>query len=207
MLGPFIQGAGVGGGLIIAIGAQNAFVLSQGVRRRFPLVIPTICWLCDCVLILAGVCGLGGAVSGNPLWMRLTAWAGAGFLMIYGLRALQTALAGGRLESGSGTPAGSVRAAILTTLAVTLLNPHVYLDTVVLLGSLSGQFAGSGRYAFAAGAIMASFLWFFSLSLGARLLAPIFRRPVAWRVLDSLICLTMWSMAASLVYRALSVTV
>jgi L-lysine exporter family protein LysE/ArgO len=202
MLGPFIQGAGVGAGLIIAIGAQNAFVLSQGVRRSYPLLIAAICWWCDCVLILAGMAGLGQAVSTHPQWMRLAAWGGAAFLLVYGFRSMQAALAGGRLETG-GPSVITARAAILTTLAVTLLNPHVYLDTVVLLGSLSGQFAGAGRYAFAAGAITASFVWFFSLSLGARFLAPLFRRPVAWRILDSLVCLTMWAIAASLVIQAL----
>lgn len=203
MLGPFLQGAGVGAGLIIAIGAQNAFVLSQGVRRSYPLLIALICWWCDCVLILAGMAGLGKAVSTHPQWMRLAAWGGAAFLLVYGFRSMQAALAGGRLETG-GPSVITARAAVLTTLAVTLLNPHVYLDTVVLLGSLSGQFAGAGRYAFAAGAITASFVWFFSLSLGARLLAPLFRRPAAWRVLDGLVCLTMWGIAALLVYQNFS---
>ena len=189
----------MGAGLIIAIGAQNAFVLSQGVRRNYPLLIALICWWCDCVLILSGMAGLGKAVSTHPQWIRLAAWGGAVFLMVYGFRSLRSALAGGHLET-SNAPVGTARAAVLTTLAVTLLNPHVYLDTVVLLGSLSGQFQGAGRYAFAAGAILASFVWFFSLSLGARLLEPLFRRPVAWRVLDSLVCLTMWCIAASLVF-------
>jgi L-lysine exporter family protein LysE/ArgO len=203
MLGPFIQGAGVGAGLIIAIGAQNAFVLSQGVRRSHPVVIPLICWLCDVVLILAGMSGVGNAVSTHPQWMRLAAWGGAVFLLVYGFRSLHSALAGASLEDVAGAPLATLRAAVLTTLAVTLLNPHVYLDTVVLLGALSGRYAGTGRYAFAAGAIMASFVWFFSLSLGACFLAPLFRRPVAWRILDSLVCLTMWTIAASLVIQAL----
>lgn len=199
MLGPFIQGAGIGAGLIIAIGAQNAFVLSQGVRGRYPVLIPLICWFCDIVLILAGAAGLGGMLANHPRWMRMAAWGGAVFLVVYGFRSLQSALAGGRLESDDAAVL-SVRAAVLTTLAVTLLNPHVYIDTVVLLGSLSGQHADPGRYYFAAGAICASFAWFFTLSLGARLLAPLFRRPLAWRVLDTAVCLTMWSIAVSLVY-------
>lgn len=204
MLAPFIQGAGIGAGLIIAIGAQNAFVLSQGVRGRYPVLIPLICWLCDIILILAGAAGLGGLLAGHPRWMRLAAWGGAMFLTVYGFRSLRSAIAGGRLEDD---PAAvlSLRAAVLTTLAVTLLNPHVYLDTVVLLGSLSGQYADPGRYVFAAGAIGASFAWFFTLSLGARLLAPLFRRRVAWRILDTAVCLTMWSIAVSLIYRDLAV--
>ena len=198
-MGPFVQGAGIGAGLIIAIGAQNAFVLSQGVRGRYPVLIPLICWACDIVLILAGVAGLGALIATNPRWMRFAAWGGALFLSAYGLRSLRAAIAGGRLE-GDDAAVPSLRAAVLTTLAVTLLNPHVYIDTVLLLGSLSGQQAGDARYHFAAGAIFASFAWFFSLSLGARLLAPCFRRPVAWRILDGAVCLTMWFIAASLVY-------
>jgi L-lysine exporter family protein LysE/ArgO len=202
MLGPFIQGAGTGAGLIIAIGAQNAFVLSQGVRGRYPVLIPLICWMCDVVLILAGAAGLGGLLVANPRWMRLAAWGGALFLTGYGFRSLRSACSGGRLEDNAAA-VSSLRMAILTTLAVTLFNPHVYIDTVVLLGSLSAQYAADGRYYFASGAISASFAWFFSLSLGARLLAPLFRRPLAWRVLDSAVCLTMWSIAVSLVYRDL----
>jgi len=201
MLGPFIQGAGVGAGLIIAIGAQNAFVLSQGVRRSYARLIPAICWLCDCLLILAGMGGLGKAVSTHPQWMRTAAWGGAIFLLFYGFRSLRAAIGGASLKAAGGTPVATARAAVFTTLAVTLLNPHVYLDTVVLLGALSGQFAGAGRYAFAFGAITASFVWFFSLSLGARFLAPLFRRPMAWRILDSLVCLTMWTIATSLIVQ------
>lgn len=198
MPGPFIQGAAVGAGLIIAIGAQNAFVLSQGVRGRYPVMIPLVCWICDVVLIIAGAAGVGRLLAGNPQWMRLAAWGGAMFLAVYGFRALRAAFAGGRLE-GDAEAVPSFRAALLTTLAVTLLNPHVYIDTVLLLGSLSGQHADAGRYWFAGGAISASFAWFFTLSLGARLLAPLFRRPLAWRILDSAVCLTMWSIAVSLV--------
>jgi L-lysine exporter family protein LysE/ArgO len=198
MIGPFFQGVGVGGGLIVAIGAQNAFVLSQGVRGRYPVLIPSICWICDLILILVGMGGLGHMVSGTPQLMRLAAWGGAVFLVVYGWRSLRSALAGGSLQVRDDATA-SMRSAVMTTLAVTLLNPHVYLDTVVLLGAISGQFAGIGRYSFGAGAITASFVWFFSLSLGARLLAPLFRRPLAWRILDSAVCLTMWGIAASLI--------
>ena len=202
MIEAFLKGFGVGAGLIIAIGAQNAFVLSQGVRRSYPLLIALICWFCDCVLITAGVAGLGKIISTHPGWMRLTAWGGAAFLIVYGFRSLRSALAGGHLETNGGSLA-TTREAVLTTLAVTLLNPHVYLDTVVLLGSLSGQFVGTGRYAFAAGAIFASLAWFLSLSLGARLLAPLFRKRIAWRILDSLVCLTMWGIAVSLLKQVL----
>jgi len=196
----FIQGFGIGGGLIVAIGAQNAFVLSQGVRRSYPLTIALICSLCDAALILLGIAGVGGLVAGNPLLGQITAWGGAAFLVWYGALSLRSAIKGGTLEADGGCTS-SLRAVVTTTLALTLLNPHVYLDTLVLLGSISGQFAGAQRWLFGVGAISASFLWFFSLSLGAGLLAPLFRKKIAWRILDGMVCLVMWSIAASLVLK------
>ena len=202
MLMPFSQGLGLGAGLIIAIGAQNAFVLSQGVKRNHHFTVALICAVCDAALILAGVMGLGALVAQNPVLLGLAAWGGAGFLAWHGWRALRSALQGGRLETDQAATS-PLKPVILATLAVTLLNPHVYLDTVVLLGSISAQFAGQGRYYFAAGAVCASFAWFFGLSLGGRLMAPLLRNIWAWRVLDGLVCLTMWSIAGSLVLRAL----
>lgn len=195
----FVQGFGIGGGLIVAIGAQNAFVLSQGVRRNYPLTIALICALCDSILILLGVAGVGSFVAENPLLGTITAWGGAIFLFWYGAIALRSAIQGNSLEADGGS-LSTVRAVITTTLALTLLNPHVYLDTIVLLGSISGQFEGMQRYIFGVGAMTASFLWFFSLSLGAGLLAPIFRKKIAWRVLDGVVCLVMWSIATSLIF-------
>jgi len=203
MLIPFIQGAGVGGGLIVAIGAQNAYVLSQGVRRNHPLLIALVCGFCDALLILLGVSGVGTLVASNPLLGQVAAWGGALFLFWYGMRSLQSALRGGVLKTDQKTT-GSFRAVLGTTLAVTLLNPHVYLDTLVLLGGISGQFPADERVLFGAGAMTASFAWFFILSLGAGLLAPLFRRPISWRILDSLVFLTMWSIALSLVWGELS---
>lgn len=203
MLVPFIQGAGVGGGLIIAIGAQNAFVLSQGVRRNHALPIALVCGFCDAVLILLGVSGVGTLVASNPLLGQIAAWGGALFLLWYGMRSLQSALRGGALEADK-TSSQSLPAALGATLAVTLLNPHVYLDTLVLLGGISGQFSVDERYLFGAGAMTASFVWFFTLSLGAGLLAPLFRHPLAWRVLDTLVFLTMWGIALSLLWGELS---
>ena len=197
MIVPFIQGFGMGGGLIVAIGAQNAFVLSQGVRRSHTLIIPLICSLCDSILIMAGVAGVGTMVAANPLLMRIAAWGGAAFLFWYGLGAFRSALRGGKLESND-EPVRSLRSAVLTTLGLTLLNPHVYLDTIILLGSLSGQFAGNGRFVFGAGAMTASFIWFFSLSMGGRILAPLFRKRAAWQILDGIVCATMWFIAFSL---------
>ena len=142
-----MQGFGTGGGLIVAIGAQNAFVLSQGVRRNHHLIIALICIVCDAVFISAGVAGFGTAVSTNPTLSQWVAWGGAGFLFFYGLRSLRSALRGGSMDISDRT-VKTLRAAIITTLAVTLLNPHFYLDTVILLGSVSNQFHGESRLYF-----------------------------------------------------------
>ena len=198
MLTPFIQGFGTGGGLIVAIGAQNAFVLSQGVRRNHHLIIAFICIICDAIFITAGIAGLGGAVSSSPTLSQWVTWGGAGFLMFYGLGSLRSALKGGRLDTKD--PAvGSLSAAIMTTLAVTLLNPHFYLDTVFLLGGVSSHFHGPSRLYFWGGAVSASTLWFISLSLGGQILAPLFQKPISWRILDSVVCATMWAIAVSLI--------
>ena len=196
----------MGAGLIVAIGAQNAFVLRQGLQQRQVFVTALVCVLCDAALIVLGVAGFGTWVSSNPLLRTLAAWGGALFLFGYGLRAFvaafRTISGGAGLEPQIGKPP-SKREAISSTLAVSLLNPHVYLDTVVLLGSVGGQFAGSGRVAFGAGAVTASSVWFFGLTYGATRLGPLFRRKAAWRVLDVLIGSVMWSIAASLVQGAL----
>ncbi len=198
MIMPFFQGMGAGGGLIVAIGAQNAFVLSQGVRRNYILTVALICSLCDAILIVAGVSGIGNVVASHPALERGAALGGAVFLFGYGLKAFRSAIRGGSLTT-QGCEHSSLGGVVLATLAVTLLNPHVYLDTVILLGSISGQFSDSGRYVFGLGAVIASFLWFFSLSLGGRLLAPIFRQPSAWRVLDGLVGFVMWTIGTSLI--------
>ena len=198
MITPFIQGFGTGGGLIVAIGAQNAFVLSQGVRKNHHLIIALICIVCDVVFISAGVAGFGTAVSTNPNLSQMVAWGGAGFLFFYGLGALRSALRGGRLDVKD-RMALTLKAAVIATLAVTLLNPHFYLDTVILIGSVSSQFHGENRLYFWSGAISASALWFISLSLGGQILAPLFKKQISWRILDSVVCATMWTIAVSLV--------
>ena len=195
----FIQGFGIGGGLIIAIGAQNAFVLSQGVRRNYPITIALTCGLCDSILILLGVTGVGSAVAASSLLGQLTVWGGALFLLWYGACAFRSAWQGNTLEVND-DKVTTLKAVVATTLAITLLNPHVYLDTLVLLGGISGQFQGSQRLLFGVGAMTASFTWFLTLSLGAGLLAPIFRKKSAWRILDGVVCLTMWSIAVSLLW-------
>ncbi len=204
MMAPFIQGFGTGGGLIMAIGAQNAFVLSQGVRRNYHLIIALICIICDVIFISAGVAGVGEAVSGNPTLSQWVMWGGAGFLILYGWGSLRSALRGGHLDTDNQV-VGSLKAAIITTLAVTLLNPHFYLDTVILLGGVSSQFHGQGRLSFWIGAVSASILWFISLSLGGQILAPLFKKPICWRILDLLVCATMWTIAVSLLTNGVSV--
>jgi L-lysine exporter family protein LysE/ArgO len=203
-LGPALKGFGLGAGLIIAIGAQNAYVLRQGIRREHVLLIATICFLCDATLISIGAAGFGYLVSSVPSLERSAAWGGAAFLAAYGLRAFYSAYKPGSLDAGNdnGDEAqqrGSAWAAAGVTLALSLLNPHVYLDTVVLLGSIAGQFQGVQRVWFAVGAVIASAVWFYGLGSGARWLAPLFRKPMAWRVLDLLIGCVMWAIAVSLV--------
>lgn len=202
MITPFIQGFGAGGGLIVAIGAQNAFVLSQGVRGNHHVIIALICILCDAVFITAGVAGIGGTVSANPALAQWVAWGGAGFLFVYGCGSLRSAVRGGSLETNDRAVL-SLGAAILTTLAVTLLNPHFYLDTVILLGGISSRFHGENRLLFWAGAVSASTLWFICLSLGGQMLAPIFRKQISWRILDTLVWATMWTIAASLIMHGM----
>lgn len=200
---PFLQGFAMGGGLIVAIGAQNAFVLTQAVRRNHTLAITLLCCLCDLIFITLGVTGVGAAVAANPVLATAAAWGGAAFLAWYGLGALRSALRPGALTTDA-QATGSLRATILALLAVTLLNPHFYLDTVLLLGSVSGHYADQSRYLFGAGAIAASCVWFTTLSLGGRALAPLFAKPAAWRILDALVCTVMWYLAASLVDRAMA---
>jgi len=201
-LGPALKGFGLGAGLIIAIGAQNAYVLRQGIRREHVLLIATICFLCDATLISIGAAGFGHLVGSVPSLEGVAAWGGAAFLAAYGLRAFHSALKPGSLDAGQdgaeAPQAGSAWAAAGVTLALSLLNPHVYLDTVVLLGSIAGQFQGVERVWFAIGAVIASAVWFYGLGLGARWLAPLFRKPMAWRVLDLAIGCVMWTIAASL---------
>ncbi|MEH6578343.1 MAG: LysE/ArgO family amino acid transporter [Amphritea sp.] len=199
---PFFTGIATGAGLIIAIGAQNVFVLSQGVRREYHWPIAGVCGLLDTLLITLGIAGMGALISDSPLLLMLVTWGGALFLLWYGANALRSALKSETLEvKRNGLK--SLRSALLTTLALSLLNPHVYLDTVILLGSIGGRYPEEGRFWFGAGASLFSFIWFFCLSLGARWLAPLFRKPIAWRVLDGLVCVMMWTLAGLLITDAI----
>lgn len=188
--------------LIVAIGAQNAFVLRQGLKREQIGPIVLFCIVADALLMLAGIAGLATVLGEAPALATALTLFGALFLAAYGLRALWRARQPSALHAGS-TPTGLTRrAALAQTAAFTLLNPHVYLDTVLLVGSVGAQM-GAARWHFAAGAVTASALWFSALGYGARLLAPLFARPRAWQWLDGLIGLTMLGIAAALVQRLL----
>ena len=194
MIGPAGEGFLLGLSLILAIGAQNAFVLRQGLLRQHVLVVCLVCALSDAILIAAGVAGFGVLVESHPGLPRLMTWFGAAFLAWYGLGRLRAAARPHALHPAE-RPAGSRRAAVLACLAFTWLNPHVYLDTVVLLGGIAARYAPFDRTLFALGAMTASFAFFFTLGYGARLLAPLFLRPAAWRWLDLGVGLTMWLLA------------
>jgi L-lysine exporter family protein LysE/ArgO len=191
-----LSGFGLSLSLILAIGAQNAFVLRQGLRGEHVFPVVAICCLSEVILISAGVAGLGALIEANPSLLVAFRWGGAAFLLVYGARAMQAAWRGGaRLEAGDG--AGSLRAALMTCLALTWLNPHVYLDTVILLGGIGATKPAPWLYA--AGAISGSVLFFVILGYGAGALRPIFAKPAAWRVLDAIIGLVMWAIALGLV--------
>ena len=176
----FIKGLGLGGGLIIAIGAQNAFILRQGLQRQYVLTSVLICGLCDALLIALGVAGVGALIAENPALFAFSKWGGAAFLTWCGIRSAMAAWKPGALMTTTAPLAPQRYAAVIASaLAFSLLNPHALLDTVVLLGSVGGQEIGMGRVLFAAGAILASSLWFISLGFGARFAAPLFAKPVA----------------------------
>ncbi|WP_127115052.1 LysE/ArgO family amino acid transporter [Shimia sediminis] len=192
-------GAGffLGFSLIMAIGAQNAFVLRQGLRGEYVLPLVLTCAISDAVLIAAGVMGFGVLVEAYPRAVDLARWGGAAFLLVYGAMSFRAAMRGGEALDANGRKVGSLKAAVATCLLLTWANPHVYLDTVVLLGGISSQYALP--WAFGLGAIVASFVFFFSLGFGARLLRPMFTSARAWQVLDVVVGLTMWAIAAKLV--------
>lgn len=198
-----LSGFALGGSLIIAIGAQNAFILRQGLLRRHVFPLCLICALSDATLIAAGVGGMGAIISQSQTLILIVTLGGAVFLGSYAALAFKRALRPAAMVAGA-PESLSLKAAVLTCLAFTFLNPHVYLDTVLLVGSLSAGFEGQERLAYGAGAATASFVWFFGLGYGARLLAPIFARPAAWRVLDGLIGLVMSVLALGLLWSAFS---
>ena len=203
LAGPFGTGFVLGATLIIAIGAQNAFILRQGLLRQHVFILCLICALSDALLIVAGVGGLGTLIAAAPTLIFWVTLGGAAFLFTYAAIAFRRAVIAGETMETADAPkkGGSLSAAIMACLAFTFLNPHVYLDTVVLLGSLSARYEGAGRLAYGAGAVAASFVWFFALGYGARLLGPLFAKPVAWRVLDGLIGIIMSAIAIKLLMQ------
>ena len=193
----YLTGLAISASLIIAIGAQNAFVLTQGMRRRYYLAIPLVCSLSDALLILTGVLGVGELLSSRPLLTIIGTMGGTVFLFLYGInrfRSFQNPIPPQERNDGP----QSLQSALLLTLAVTWLNPHVYLDTLILLGGVSSRYSGRDRLLFGSGAATLSFLWFFSLSLGGRLLSPLFENPRFGKALDLIMALIMWSLAVSL---------
>src|SRR3954463_1160793 len=185
-----VSGLALGLGLIVAIGAQNAFVLRQGLRLEDVPAVVAVCTVSDLGLIAAGTLGAGAALSRVPWLIPVVCLAGAAFLLAYGLLAAKRALRPGSLVSDAGGARTGLAVTVGTCLALTWLNPHVYLDTVVLLGSMSSTY-GDHRWEFAAGAGLGSLAWFTGLGYGARLLRPVFARPAAWRVLDGAIAVVM----------------
>ena len=193
----YLNGRLVAFGLIMAIGTQNAFVLAQSLRREHHLPVAAFCVVCDALLVAAGVFGLATILAQNPLLLSVARWGGAVFLLWYGTQALRRAFSKSSLEQSAGQTARSLKAVMLSALAVTLLNPHVYLDTVLLIGSLGAQQSVPGAYV--VGAASASLLWFFTLALGAAWLAPWLARPNTWRVLDLLVAVMMYAVAVQLI--------
>lgn len=199
----YLQGLGTGAGLIIAIGAQNAFVLTQALARNHGLTVALVCAVSDALLITLGLTGMGLALQTHAAFVVWATWLGVLFLFWYGLRSFRSAFGGLSLEPQARVRMG-LGATLAATLAVTYLNPHVYLDTVLLLGSIGGRYPVPERILFGAGAATASLAWFLTLGLGAPLLLPLFRHPKAWAVLDVLVGLTMWTVALSLAIPALA---
>jgi len=202
----FIQGFLMGAGLIIAIGAQNAFVLKQGIKGEHRSAVALICALSDAVLITAGISGMGYLFTRHPLITKYAAFGGAMYLAWFSFRSFRSALKGESMEiNGNGGSSMKLKTAVITTLALTYLNPHVYLDTVVMLGGYGASRPAGVRPFFGLGAASASFIWFFSLAFSGKILAPLFRKKISWRILDTAIGLVMAYITYSLVLFGLSV--
>jgi len=200
MLSAYLFGFWVAFSLILAIGAQNAFVLKQGLRREHVLPIVLVCALSDAILISVGVFGFASLTTFIPNLAPVMLWLGAAFLFFYGAFSFWRAWKGGEALDPATGPATTLKASVLFCLAITWLNPHVYLDTVLLIGSIATRFEGN-EVAFWAGAVTSSFTFFFSLGYGARLLSPIMARQSSWRVLEFLIGCVMWAIALGLIFK------
>ena len=197
----FISGLLLGLSLIIAIGAQNAFVLRQGLTGRFVLPVALVSALLDATLIVLGVAGLGALLESVPFLLGLVRWLGAGYLVWFGIASLRRARSDQSMSVSGNGPA-TLASVLLSTATFSLLNPHVYLDTVVFLGAFAAQF-GDSRWWFALGACLASIVWFFSLAYGAKALSRYVKNPRFWKILDSTIAVFMFALAIALIVAPL----
>lgn len=198
---PFAEGFIIMSGLIVAIGAQNAFVLKQGVQQNHVGVIALICASIDAILISVGVGGLGAIIASNEIVLMVSRWGGAIFLACYGLRSFWMAFKNQSFKIDSKGQKLSLKKLILMSLAVSLLNPHVYIDTCMLIGSVGAQFPAEERPFFAFGASLVSFIWFFTIGYGAKSLIPLFKKPAAWKIFDCTAGVMMIWIAISLVIQ------
>ncbi len=194
-----IEGFAMGAGLIIAIGAQNAFVLKQGIKGEYRTIIATICSFSDAILIVCGIAGMGALFSSHPFVTKIISFGGAAYLVWFAFTCFRSAVKGDAMDiDKENFKAMSFKGAVTTTLALTFLNPHVYLDTVVMLGGFGAARPPELRPFFGLGAISASFIWFYALAFSGKILAPFFKKPVAWRVLDAAIGFLMIYIAVNL---------
>jgi len=198
----FLPGFFAGLGLIVAIGAQNAFVIRQGLTRQHVFVVVAICAIADAALIALGIAGLGAIIQGLPWLLEGVRWFGVAYLTWFGIKSVRSAFKNEVMDI-SGAQATSLKKVVAAVLGFTLLNPHVYLDTVILLGSISNQFA-EDRWVFGLGAMTASIVWFSSIGFGARAASRFMSKPIFWRVLDSLIAVVMFSIAFYLAFAKLN---
>ena len=194
----FLPGFLTGLSIIIAIGAQNAFVIRQGLTKKHVLLVVAICAFSDAALILLGVAGLGALISGLPWLLEIIRWFGVAYLSWFGIRSIRSAFKNQALDA-SGAQSGSAKTVVLAVLGFTFLNPHVYLDTVILLGSIGNQF-GPDKWWFALGGAVASVVWFSSIGFGARAASRFMAKPVFWKVLDLVIAAVMFGIAIMLAF-------
>ncbi|MBN2617381.1 MAG: amino acid transporter [Spirochaetales bacterium] len=198
MIDTFFTGYVTGLGLIVAIGPQNSFLIKQGIKKEYHLLIALICSLSDALLITLGVLGIGSLVEKSPYLIKYTSLMGSVLLSLYGVKHVISVFKNSVTESDVLEVRSGLIDTIIIVLGLTFLNPHVYLDTLLLLGSISMSFKGNGNYLFGIGAILASFTWFFLLAFGSEKLSPLFKKRVAWRTLDSIIAFIMFYMGSKL---------
>ena len=194
-----LAGLLLGGSLIVAIGSQNAYVLKQGLLKSHVFIICMICAVSDAILIILGTSGVGSIIEKHPEWLKAVTWFGSAYLIVFAFMSFRAVFKNETLQTASNIKNQSAKAVVMTVLALTFLNPHVYLDTVLLIGSVASPYSGSDKVSFTLGAISASFIWFFTLGYGARYLSPLFSKPKAWKILNSVIGIVMLWIAYSLI--------